>query len=322
VAEARERKAAASQAGARERPNASLEPLPACALCGARRPFVYHQQGYRRVLKCATCRFVFTDPLPSRERKAAIEREAYRGELLPEVADFFRNCHRDFVDDPVVRGFRDALDWIAEQAGATAGRGEGRRLLDVGPGTGIFLHLARERGWQPFGIDVCPESAEKAASEFDIAVDVGDFETFPYGPASFDAVTMLDVLEHMVDPLAALRRALVLLKPGGVLYVAVPNQRCLMTVILDRWIHARLPGSAFFLERLYVEPHLYYFCPPTLARMLTTAGFEMTGLRGGNVYLGRYRLPWTMRLPMEIVLQAGGLVGMSAKVHAVARRAG
>jgi SAM-dependent methyltransferase len=290
----------------------------ACLLCGATGARVYHDQGYRRVLRCTECRFVFTDPLPTRERKVEIEREAYRGELLPEVADFFRNCHRNFTDDPVIHGFRESLDWI--ERSSRRGASAQRKLLDVGPGTGIFLHLARERGWTPAGIDVCPESAEKAASEFQIGVDVGDFETFHYEPGSFDAVTMLDVLEHTVDPLAVLRRAREVLRPGGLLYVAVPNQRCLMTAILDRWIQLGLPGRDFFLERLYVEPHLYYFCPRTLTRMLGAAGFEMAGLRGGNVYLGRYRLPWVMRVPMEIVLNIGGLVGMGAKVHALARR--
>lgn len=292
-----------------------------CPLCNGREVGVYHDQGYRRVVRCRSCRFTFTDPLPTRERKIEIERQAYRGELLPEVADFFQNCHRDFRDDPVIRGFRHALDWIASSL-AGGGPVQTRRLLDVGPGTGIFLHLAREKGWEPFGIDVCPESAEKAANEFDIRVDVGDFERFAYEPESFDAVTMLDVLEHTVDPLSFLRRAYDVLKPGGLLYVAVPNQRCLMTVLLDRWIRAGLPGREFFMERLYVEPHVYYFCPQTLRAMLEKVGFETAGIRGGNVYLGRYRLPWTMRLPMEIVLQLGSLLGMSAKVHALARRPG
>jgi len=149
---------------------------------------------------------------------------------------------------------------------------------------------------------------------------VGNFESFAYEPASFDAITLLDVLEHTVDPKAVLRRARELLKPGGVLYVAVPNQRCLMTVILDRYIRLGGPGRKFFLERLYVSPHVYYFNPTTLLRMIRAAGFEPETVKGGNVYLGRYRLRWTMRVPMEIVLHAGGLVGMSAKIHVLARR--
>ena len=131
---------------------------------------------------------------------------------------------------------------------------------------------------------------------------------------------MLDVLEHTLDPTAFFTRAYELLQPGGVLYVAVPNQRCLMTVILDRWIRLGGPGRRWFLDRLYVRPHTYYFNPQALALGLRNAGFEIAGLTGGNVYLGRYRLkPW-MRIPMEIVLRVGSLLGMSAKIHALARK--
>jgi len=287
---------------------------PRCNLCASERVGVYHDQGYRRVVKCRDCRLVFVDPLPTPEQKAEIERLAYEGDLLPEVADFFRNCHRDFKDDPVIDAFRHGLRWLGTH------RKPGR-LLDVGPGTGIFLHLAStEFGWQPFGIDICQESADKALAEFGIALQVGDFDTYPWAPASFDAVTMLDMLEHTLDPAASLRRAWKLLKPGGVIYLAVPNQQCLMTVLLDRYIRMRGPGYRFFLERLYVPPHVYYFNPKTLRRMLGHAGFEILGVSTGNVYLGRYRLPLRMRVPMEIVLHAGKLAGMGAKVLALARK--
>jgi SAM-dependent methyltransferase len=274
---------------------------------------VYHEQGYRRLLRCGVCRIVFADPLPSRADKVATEREAYEGDILPEVADFFRNCHRNFKEDPVIKGFRDALGWITQR------RAPGR-MLDVGPGTGIFLFLAqKDFGWSGRGIDVCDKSAEKAAKEFAVEVDIGEFETFSY-TEPFDAVTMLDVLEHTLDPSAFLRRAYDVLVPGGVLYVAVPNQRCLLTVILDRWIRLGGPGRSWFLERLYVRPHTFYFNPQALALALRHAGFELIGITGGNVYLGRYRLkPW-MRVPMEIVLRAGSLLGMSAKIHVLARR--
>ena len=60
--------------------------------------------------------------------------------------------------------------------------------------------------------------------------------------------------------------------------------------------------------------------PANLVVALEEVGFEVAGIKGGNVYLGRYRLPWWMRSAMEIVLRAGGLVGMGAKVHALARK--
>lgn len=289
-------------------------PAPVCNLCGGTDIATYHEQEWRRVVQCRRCRLVFVHPMPTPEEKAEIEHLAYQGDLLPEVADFFRNCHRDFQDDPVIESFRQGLRWMGRIR--TPGR-----LLDVGPGTGIFLYLAKkEFGWEPNGIDICTESAVKAREEFGIELEVGDFDTHPWPRESFDAVTMLDMLEHTTDPLASLKRAYELLRPGGVVYVVVPNQRCLLTVILDKWIQLGAPMRGYFLERLYVSPHEYYFCPRTLRAFLEKAGFEVADVRTGNVYLGRYRLPVWMRIPMEIVLQTGTLLGMGAKVLALGRK--
>lgn len=285
-----------------------------CTVCGGEEYRPYHDQGYRRLVRCRGCGLIFVWPLPSEQEKSETERLAYDGALLPETAEFFHNCHRNFREDPVIREFRRVLGEIGEVQ-------RPGRLLDVGPGTGVFLHLARELGWEPHGIDLCPQSATKAAQEFDIQVEVGDFLTFGYEPKSFDCITMLDVVEHTLDPLAFLRRARELLRPGGVLYVAVPNQRCLLTVLLDRYIHLGGPGASWFLERLYVAPHVYYFNPQVLRSAIERASLEPLRLRGGNVYLGRYRLPLWMRVPLEAVLGAGGLLGMSARVLAMARRA-
>lgn len=285
-----------------------------CAVCGGADLEPYHRQDDRELVRCRACRLVFVDPLPSPQEKAEIERRAYAEGLLPELTDFFANCHRDFRDDPVIDGFRGGLAWMGEQR-------EPGKLLDVGPGTGVFLYLAGlEYGWDPTGIDLCQEAADKAESEFGVAVDVGDFFELDYAPATFAAVTMLDMLEHTLDPPATLRRAYELLAPGGLLYVVVPNHRCLLTVILDAWIRAGGPLRRFFLDRLYVAPHVFYFNPRNLRRAVEDAGFEIVGVRGGNVYLGRYLLPWWMRVPMEIVLQAGSAVGMHAKIHVLARK--
>lgn len=292
----------------------SARTAPVCDLCHSTDIATYHDQGWRRVVRCRKCLLTFVDPMPTREQKAEIERQAYEGEILPEVADFFRNCHRNFQEDPVIDSFREGLKWMGSVR--TPGR-----LLDVGPGTGIFLYLARkEFGWEPNGVDICVESAVKAKTEFDIDLQVGDFDDYPWPPESFDAVTMLDMLEHTTEPSASLRRAYELLRPGGVLYVVVPNQRCLMTLMLDKWIQLGGPMREYFLERLYVSPHEYYFDPRTLRAIMEKAGFELDGIRTGNVYLGRYRLPIWMRVPMEIVLQAGTLLGMGAKVLALGKK--
>ncbi len=291
----------------------------ACKLCGCQDAVLYHEQGYRRLLSCRGCGMLFAHPLPDESEKEETERQAYLGEVLPEAAEFFESCNADFVEDEIVRGFRRVLDALAT-AHENGGQNGDRRLLDVGAGTGLFMHLAREQGWRIKGLDLCELSRDKALAEFGVEVDVGDFRSAPYQPESFDCITMLDVLEHSLDPAAFLARALELLKPSGLLYVAVPNQRSLLANLVDRWIWLGLPARRWFLERLYVSPHIFYFHPRLLKRALEDAGFEVVNVLGGNVYLGRYRLPWWMRIPLELILNLGTLVGRSARIQALARR--
>ena len=269
--------------------------------------------GWRRVLRCTTCSLVRADPLPSLAEKEAIETQGYtEASAFPEVRDFFANCHRDFVDDPVIRAMRRHLERLEH---ATGGPG---KLLDIGAGTGILMHLARERGWQPEGIDIAPLTAEKVAREFGFKITIAPFEHHDFEGRRFDAVTMLDVLEHVVDPLATLRRAYELLRPGGGLAIAVPNQRCLLTAVVGMYARVRGPAANSLLLRLYVPPHLHYFTPPTLRRLVEKAGSRVAEFRQGAVYLGRYRMSMAMRLPLEMILAAGAVVGMNARLGVIA----
>ncbi|MCC6847842.1 MAG: class I SAM-dependent methyltransferase [Deltaproteobacteria bacterium] len=268
--------------------------------------------GWRRILRCASCRLVRADPLPSLAEKAVIETQGYTDETaFPEVRDFFANCHRNFTEDPVIREMRRHLELLETTTGGPG------RLLDIGAGTGILMHLARERGWRIEGIDICSLTAEKAAREFGVEIVVAPIEEHGFAER-FDAVTMLDVLEHVVDPLATLRRAYDLLRPGGALAIAVPNQRCLLTSLVGMWARMLGPAANGLLFRLYVPQHLHYFTPPTLRRMVETAKFRIVELRQGAVYLGRYRMSLGMRIPLEMVLAAGAAIGMNARLALLA----
>jgi 2-polyprenyl-3-methyl-5-hydroxy-6-metoxy-1,4-benzoquinol methylase len=287
--------------------------LVPCALCGGQRYCLIHDMGWRNIVRCETCGLTRADPLPSLAEKLAIETQGYTDEhAFPEVADFFKNCHRNYVDDPVIRTMRRDLAMLEHTLGRPG------RLLDVGAGTGVFMHLARERGWQPSGVDICPLTAEKAAREFGVQIAVGPFEEHQFDGAEFDAATLLDVLEHVRDPLATLRRVHAFLRPGGAVYIAVPNQRCLLTALVDAYARAGGPAAQKLLLRLYVAPHLHYFTPSTIRRLVCAAGFRIQSLRQGSVYLGRYRMPLVMRIPLEIILAAGAAVGMNARLGVLA----
>jgi SAM-dependent methyltransferase len=284
-----------------------------CTLCRSQQYQLVHDMGWRRVLRCEGCRLIRADPLPSLAEKAVIEAQGYtEASEFPEVRDFFANCNRDFVEDPVIREMRRHLEGLERAVGGPG------RLLDVGAGTGILMHLAERRGWQPDGIDIAALTATKVAEEFGFTITIAPFETHDFGARQFDGITMLDVLEHAVDPLTTLKRAHDLLRPGGAVAIAVPNQRSLLTWAVGLYARLGGPGRTKLLFRLYVPPHLYYFTPPTLRRIVEAAGFRVAELRQGSVYLGRYRMSLAMRIPLELVLGAGAAIGMDARLGMIA----
>jgi len=288
-----------------------MEPHRLCPACGERRARTLHRRPARRILRCA-CGLVFIDPLPSEAEVAAREAEAFRGELLAETRAMFDAYGRGYRDDdPVVRAFARHL--------ATLGRlAAGRRLLDVGVGTGLLVHLARQAGWDAAGVDICAEAAERAGREFGVAVAVGDFLAVDLR-GGYDAITMADVVEHSRDPRAFLARAHALLAPGGVLYVGVPNHRSLVYLAGDAlgW----LPGTGGLVDRLYVPNHYQYFTPQALAALAREAGFTVAALEQENSYLGRYELSPVVRGGLAVLLAAGRAVGMESRLALFARRA-
>jgi 2-polyprenyl-3-methyl-5-hydroxy-6-metoxy-1,4-benzoquinol methylase len=281
-----------------------------CPVCGGARARPLHVRPHRRLLRCA-CGVVYVDPLPTPADAAQMEARALRGELQEETAEMFAAYGRNYdPNDPVVRGFERHLARLAALA-------PGRRLLDVGVGTGLLLHLAQRAGWEATGVDLCPEAAERAREEFGIEVVVGDFSTAPL-PGGYDAITMADVLEHSRDPRTFLRRAHALLVPGGALLVAVPNHRSLAFTTVD--LLGRLPGGGSFADRLYVPYHLQYFTPPTLVRLVRETGFEVAALTRENPHVARYRLAWPLRAGLIVLLGLSRVLGLEARCVLLARR--
>ena len=97
------------------------------------------------------------------------------------------------------------------------------RLLDVGTSTGYLGMMLRKEGHYVAGIENHGEWAEQARDHYD-SFHVGDIEQFefPYG-GDFDYILFADVLEHLRDPTAVLRRSLPSLKESGKIIVSVPN---------------------------------------------------------------------------------------------------
>lgn len=145
------------------------------------------------------------------------------------------------------------------------------RLLDVGCGSGIFLGLAKRRGWKVTGIEFDPSTAEWGRAHEGIDdMRCGVLDTVLKTGEEFDAITMFDYLEHTDRPGDDLDCLVSHLAPGGVLMIRVPNAGGWQARMMrSRWI-AIMPT------------HLSYFSRGVLADALTQRGLEILHLEAGN----------------------------------------
>jgi 2-polyprenyl-3-methyl-5-hydroxy-6-metoxy-1,4-benzoquinol methylase len=246
---------------AREHELEALVPtrLVDCPVCGfAEHEALFVKHGFTFV-RCSSCGLVFVNP--QLEEDAVLEeyRTAATNDLWFDVLTSKRQQELDRAK------FGDVLDALEPYRG---------KLLDVGCSIGLLLHLAQERGWDVTGLEPAPRAREHAHQVYGLDVRDETLEDAGFPDGSFDAVALLSVLEHATEPLDLLRECARVLRPGGVLYVIVPNVDSLACNLLGA--QARTFDG---------RNHLVYFSAATLADSLGRAGLEVvrTSTRVGSL---------------------------------------
>jgi SAM-dependent methyltransferase len=238
----------------------------ACDWCGASAgdlvvegPDLHLQlPGRFRLIRCANCGLIRQDP--------RLAWEALKDYYPPDFCSFV-----PIIDEePSWLRRLDRRYGMWKNLRAVERWQRGGRLLDVGCGTGVFLAEAQRTGrWQVVGVE--PSSAaDYARRVLKARVIEGRFaEAEPQlEPASFDVITLWNVLEHFSEPTADLRRAHRLLRPGGWLIAMVPNLESLAARVFGSyWLGWELPR------------HLYLFPRIVLARILAELGFAVRDWR-------------------------------------------
>ena len=238
---------------------------------------------------------------------------------LPALPRFFdRMYDQRWSDDWVARehdaGYKDLI--FADILSGLARRTRPGVLLDVGAHAGRFLRLASGAGWEAEGLELNPKTAAFAARATGAIVHQGNVHTF-LPTRRYDAITLIDVLEHVPQPIDVMSRVRDYLAPGGWLAVKVPNgpaQRA------KERLRARLrPGYRATIADNLV--HVNHFSAASLTRALNVAGFrdvrvvaaapELPHQSGtGWLRLGAFRLsravPRGTSLPLAFNLQAYG----------------
>lgn len=151
------------------------------------------------VLRCAACGVEFADPFRH-----------------PGAGWYSRFATAAAYEESPKQHFREVL---------RLQEGRGRASLDIGCGTGVFLKMARDAGYDAWGIDINPAAIEAAKAKGLANLFLGDLRAFStrYPGLKFDLITYFDCIEHLDDPGAELEAIRGLLKDGGLLALTTPN---------------------------------------------------------------------------------------------------
>jgi 2-polyprenyl-3-methyl-5-hydroxy-6-metoxy-1,4-benzoquinol methylase len=150
----------------------------------------------------------------------------------------------------------------------------GSRLLEVGVGGGEFSAVAKEFLFDVTGLDIRPKYAEAVSRMLSISVFTEDFQKF-HSDERFDVLVMGDVIEHMQDPVGAIRKAHSLLAEQGVLWISTPNFESAFSMVMK---------EADAMWRI-VE-HLNYFSFRSLKKWLDIVGFDVVNYNVSGHYNG------------------------------------
>lgn len=226
-----------------------------CPLCGGQTALLAQPDDSAgvaySVLQCTSCGVGVTEPCPD------------------EMTLHELHSTRNYRNEEGVR-FVGPVEWLVEgmrrwrihRLAQVAAKG---RALDVGCGSGKFLRALKQSGWEVAGLELNDDTATGARNIQGLLVETS---LDAFSDASFDLITITHVLEHSRDPQQMLAACLRLLKPGGVIAVAVPN--------IESW-QARVTRAYWF--HLDLPRHLWHFSEKWLAKELAGHGFELIAVR-------------------------------------------
>jgi SAM-dependent methyltransferase len=213
---------------------------------------------------------------------------------------------------------------LANRAGRILG-GRGR-LLEVGCGRGELLRGAANVGWEVRGIEMTETFARIANDEFGVRVEVSPAGTADSLREQWDVVVLAAVLEHVYDPMTLLHRVHSGLRPGGVVFMDVPNECSFYSRVGNLYLHLTGKDWAVNLSPTFPPFHVVGFCPVSLKWALGRTGLV-------PVYLELYKMEGCLpqrgsglksRLEatgLRAALALGQMLGMGAGITCWARRA-
>jgi SAM-dependent methyltransferase len=228
---------------------------PACKLCGAAAQPLMAHNGFT-IVRCFACGFMFAIVPPECDLSAVYADDAYW------------NGGREYGYSDYEQAWRDARRLLLARLDRLDHLTPSRTMLEIGCAAGYFLHQARSRGWQVFGVELSPMMRKRSAELVGCPV-FASLDEAVVAVLRFDCVAMFEVIEHLADPLGFMRTVRAAMTPGAMLVLSTPNfgaPEALRNQYSNHWFSP--------------PAHVSYFTAATLRDCIEQAGFEAVQIAG------------------------------------------
>lgn len=261
-----------------------------------------------RVVRCVNCGLMYAHPMPFPD-------EGQIQENFGDPSSYF-TCSRDERLDLHQR----ILQGIER---FSHGRG---RFLDVGCGRGELVHVAQRSGWDAAGVDISEAFVRYAREKYGIDARAGKLEEMRFPAESFDAVSMVSVLQCSHHPKELLQEINRILKKGGILFIETTNCNGLLFILGDLFYRMTGQRKTTRLSPLSPAYEVYGFSPGTLREILLRTGYEVldiqaTGSMSGGQGFKATDVKTTVLFYLRYgVVLLGIAIGMGQVLNAWARK--
>jgi len=242
----------------------------ACRMCGSTNTTPRFPELAGPLYSCQECGTVFRScegPSPHSFYDRSYYLESWPGSLGKFFYDFDPQKNRK------TRFFNKQLQ---EFEGLLGGPG---KLLDLGCANGVFVWLARVRGWRAEGLETSEFAAEWGKEQFDVPIHQCTIDELDPVPA-YNVITLWDTLEHLADPAATIRECHRRLLPDGLLAILTPDTKSLVNRLVHGAAKITPRRSRPLLEKLYHQDHLSCFNRDSIAKALIDNGFLVQWIQG------------------------------------------
>jgi 2-polyprenyl-3-methyl-5-hydroxy-6-metoxy-1,4-benzoquinol methylase len=240
------------------------EKMSSCNICGSRQ--LEDADPECHITKCVTCGFVFDNPRPT----------------LEEITTFY-SAPSKYDNWLAMESERESL-WERRLRKVSRHKKDGN-VLDIGTGTGQFLFVAKQHFTNVYGTEVSGSAVAVAKARYGLDVIKGNIEEIEFAGLRFDNITLFHVLEHVLSLKAVIEKCRNLLVPGGILYIAIPNELQSFRNIIKKFmtstgIHKFRFSGKLGLPRIVLdgtldELHLSHFTPAVLSAFVEQNGFRI-----------------------------------------------